>query len=251
MSSYQKDDQKLSAEKAGKAAGAVLAFGKAGRKARMDADYSDATFISDRLYNLILIGTVLWGVLLSAFLCAKIGNRFDMDPVAFIILYLVVAISGCIIAAKSTKPLWSFLGFNMVAVPSGLLISTVVSAYLEMDPDIVLYAMVYTGLITIGMFGLTIAFPDFVGRLGGMLGMCLGGMIFCEIILLVFGIRQNVLDWVGAGLFSVYIAYDIYRSQNFARTVDNAIDCALDIYLDIANLFLRILRIMAKSKSDD
>ena len=46
-----------------------------------------------------------------------------------------------------------------------------------------------------------------------------------------------------AALFSLYIGYDFYRSQQFAKTVDNAVDCALDIYLDIVNLFLALLRI--------
>jgi FtsH-binding integral membrane protein len=32
--------------------------------------------------------------------------------------------------------------------------------------------------------------------------------------------------------------------------VDNAIDSALDIYLDIANLFIRLLRIFGSKKDD-
>ena len=55
-------------------------------------------------------------------------------------------------------------------------------------------------------------------------------------------------DWIAAGLFSLYIGYDVYRSQQFAKTVDNAVDCALDIYLDIANLFIRLLSIMGKKR---
>nr|MCR5618576.1 Bax inhibitor-1 family protein [Lachnospiraceae bacterium] len=55
--------------------------------------------------------------------------------------------------------------------------------------------------------------------------------------------------WIGAALFSGYIGYDFWRAQQFPKTLDNAVDCAVDIYLDIINLFLRILRILAGSRS--
>ena len=252
MSYSDRDLRERDPENAKKAAGTVLAIGKAGREARLNADYSNASIISTRAYNAILTGTVLWGILLSAILCTLVGNVYEViNPLLFIILYLALAIGGCVLANKSHKPALSFLGFNMVAVPFGLLISTVVSQYLEVDPSIVYYAILDTGLITLGMFGLAMAFPGFVSKLSGMLLVCLGGMIFCELILLVFGVDQGITDWIGAGLFSLYIAYDIYRSQQFEKTTDNAIDCALDIYMDIANLFLRILSIIAKAKSKD
>ena len=53
-------------------------------------------------------------------------------------------------------------------------------------------------------------------------------------------------DWIAAGIFSLYISYDIHRSQQFAKAVDNAVDSALDIYLDLANLFIRLLSILAR-----
>ena len=67
-------------------------------------------------------------------------------------------------------------------------------------------------------------------------------------MLLILGRVQTVTSWIAAGVFSLYIGYDVYRSQQFPKTVDNAVDCALDIYMDIANLFLRILQILGKRK---
>ncbi len=77
---------------------------------------------------------------------------------------------------------------------------------------------------------------------------CLIGLLVCEVVLLIFRVDQVVTDWIAAGLFSLYIGYDIYRSQQFPMTVDNAVDSALDIYLDIANLFIRLLSIMGRRK---
>ena len=67
-------------------------------------------------------------------------------------------------------------------------------------------------------------------------------------VLLIFHVRQQVTDWIAAGLFSLYIGYDIYRSQNYPKTLDNAVDSALDIYMDIANLFVRVLQILGNSR---
>jgi FtsH-binding integral membrane protein len=98
------------------------------------------------------------------------------------------------------------------------------------------------------MTGAALAFPNLFARLGGALLGVLIGLLVCEIVLLILGRYQTVTDWIAAGLFSLYIGFDVYRSQQFAKTVDNAVDCALDIYLDIANLFIRLLQIMGKRK---
>ena len=49
----------------------------------------------------------------------------------------------------------------------------------------------------------------------------------------------------------MYIAYDVWRSQQFPPTMDNAIDSALDIYLDIINLFIDLLEIFGNKSSKD
>jgi FtsH-binding integral membrane protein len=54
----------------------------------------------------------------------------------------------------------------------------------------------------------------------------------------------TLVTWIGAAIFALYIGYDYWRAQQFPKTLDNAIDCSLDIYLDIINLFIRILRIL-------
>lgn len=232
------------------AAGAGAVMGKKARMLRMEADYSGATIISDRLYNLILAGTVLWGILVNVVLCLYAGDfTAYINPIVFYILYFVLCFAGVKISSLSDNPWISFLGYNMIVVPFGLLLSVTVRYYLGINPAIVTDAFIYTALISVGMLGAQMAFPKFFSKLGGMLLGCILGMLLCEILLLIFRVNQNTTDWICAGIFSLYIGYDIYRSQQFVKTVDNAVDCALDIYLDIANLFVRLLSIM--SKKDD
>ena len=47
-------------------------------------------------------------------------------------------------------------------------------------------------------------------------------------------------------IFSLYIGYDWYRAQAYPKTLDNAVDSAIDLYIDIVNLFLRILALMSR-----
>ena len=226
-----------------------LILGAAARKARLEAIVSEDKIISDRAYNGIMLGVLIWGLLINVLLCYTVRDVYDyIHPVLFLVLYIALAFGGIMLAAKSDKPLLSFLGYNMVVVPFGLVISTMVEAYGGVGSEIVTYAFLYTLVVTLGMTGAALAFPKFFSKIGGALAGVLIGMILCELLLLIFRVDQTVSDWIVAGLFSLYIGYDVYRSQQFAKTVDNAVDCALDIYLDIANLFIRILSILAKRK---
>ena len=226
-----------------------LMLGAAARKARLEAYVSEDQIISARAYNGILLGVLVWGLLINVVLCYTVGDVFRyVNPVVFLIGYAVLAFAGIFIAGRSHKPLVSFLGYNMVVIPFGLVLSITVEAYGGVDSAIVTYAFLYTLVVTLGMTGAALAFPQLFSKLGGALAGVLLGLILCEVLLLLFRIPQSVSDWLVAGLFSLYIGYDVYRSQQFAKTVDNAVDCALDIYMDIANLFIRILRIMGKKK---
>ena len=174
-----------------------------------------------------------------------------INPVAFLILYLVLAFGGIFIASKSDNAAISFLGYNMVVVPLGLAISAMVAEYGGIDSQVVKDAFLYTLVVTLAMLGIEMMFPAFFEKLGMALLGCLIALMLCEVVLLLFRVRQNVTDWIASGLFSVYIAYDIHRSQQFPKTLDNAVDCALDIYLDMANLFLRLLRILGSKNNNN
>ena len=226
-----------------------LMLGSAARKARLTAVVSEDQLVSNRVYNGILLGVLAWGLLINVLLCFTVGSVYlYIKPIPFLIGYAVLAFAGIFIAGRSHKPLVSFLGYNMVVIPFGLMISTVVDAYGGPDSSLVADAFLYTLVISLGMAGSALAFPELFKKLGGMLFGVLLGLVLCELVLLILGRVQTVTSWIAAGVFSLYIGYDVYRSQQFPKTVDNAVDCALDIYMDIANLFLRILQILGKRK---
>ena len=56
------------------------------------------------------------------------------------------------------------------------------------------------------------------------------------------------MDYVMVVIFAGYIGFDWAKAQAYPKTLDNAIDSAADIYVDIVNIFIRILSIMGNKK---
>lgn len=226
----------------------MASFSQSRREDRLNAYYAPQDIVDNRTYNTVLGGTVLEGIIVNVILCTLVGNVYDyINPLAFLILYFVCAIAGMTMSAKSDSPIISFIGYNMVVVPVGLVISTSVFAYGGVDSPIVTQAFLYTFIVVAIMVAASITFPEFFSKLGRVLGVALLTLILIQVVGIFTGIGAGTnawIAWIGAGIFSLYVGYDFWRSQQFEKTVDNAVDSAVDIYLDIANLFLYILRIL-------
>ena len=90
-------------------------------------------------------------------------------------------------------------------------------------------------------------FPEFFRKISGALTIALLLVIVVELVeIFVFGIHHGVLDWIVVLIFCGYIGYDWGRANQIPKTLDNAIDSAAALYMDIINLFLRILRILGR-----
>ena len=74
-------------------------------------------------------------------------------------------------------------------------------------------------------------------------------IIIGSALCMFLGWSTYYLSSFAAAIFSLYIGYDMYRAQRYPKTADNAVDCAVDIYLDIINLFLRLLRILGRRRN--
>ena len=218
------------------------------REKRLRVSCTETNMLSARAYNIALGGVVFYGILLNYLMCLIFGNMLEsINPIIFLIGYFVSCISGIMMSSRSSNPAISFLGYNLVVIPIGIVLSSIVISY-DLSSAIIRDAFLYTLLITGCMIALSVVHPQLFASLGKVLFASLIGLLIAELIVSLLGVDQVITSWVGAGLFSVYIGYDFYRSQQFAKTLDNAVDCALDLYLDIINLFLDILKILSKKK---
>ena len=94
------------------------------------------------------------------------------------------------------------------------------------------------------VFGaLGMAFPSFFARIQGVLAVSLLAVIVVEVVMMALGVRQNLTDLVVILLFCGFIGYDVYRASTDAPTLENALWYAIEIYLDVVNVMLRLLSI--------
>lgn len=211
---------------------------------------ADAVIIPRGIYNLLMGLCLFWGFAVNTFMCVFFGAQvtewamtgYNMGILA--VGYLVVAIIGITINTRSSVPIVSFIGYNLVVVPMGLILCPLLSYY---DIASIQYAFGVTAFLTLVMMGLSYIFPQFFAKIGGALLIALIACIIGEVVcIFLFPGVLGIWDWIIAGLFCLYIGYDWYRAQTIPATVDNAIDAACALYIDIINLFIRVLEIVGK-----
>ncbi len=205
--------------------------------------------LSERAFNGVIGGVLLWGFLLNYLTVAFWGDDVvrmlsrDGASTVFFIAYFVLAIVGGILIRRPS-PVLSFVGYNLIAVPVGMVLCLALQGAANSD---VKTAVLMTAIVTLVFMIAATVFPDFFLSLGRVLLFGLGMLIVGGLVCALF-FPQATFAWVGAGLFSLYIGYDWARANTCARTLDNAVDLAANLYLDIINLLLRILEIMARKK---
>ena len=219
------------------------------RAIRLAEVYEETELLSKSKYNASICLVLIYGLVLNAYICKFYSDyALRMNPLLLILVYIVCCILGIALTNKATNPVLSFIGYNLVVIPMGLTLSVVIAGYGGINAPVIMEACILTAGITAVMTAGAIIKPALFSRIGGFLSVSLIGLLVVGIIQL-FILRDFLLmSYIGAALFSLYIGYDIYRAQQFAPTMNNAIQCALDIYLDVINLFMRILRILGRKR---
>lgn len=207
---------------------------------------TDDPIVGAGIYNLVIGLTLIWGFAVNYWMVTNIDPEAiaSVNPWIFFIGYFASCFFGIYLFQKSSNPVVSFIGYNFVVVPFGLIINMVVSQY---DPELVTEAIRITGLVTIAMMCLGTLFPAFFQKIAGALAIALLLVIVVELIeVFIFNTHHGILDWIVVLIFCGYIGYDWGRANQIPKTIDNAIDSAAALYMDIINLFLRILRILGR-----
>lgn len=206
--------------------------------------------IPERSFNLIIGAVLLWGFALNYLMVALYGAQIGrmmagVNPLLFLVGYFVLVIAGSVLLKKDS-PVLSFIGYNLIALPIGVVVCACVTG---VPVSIVKSAVLVTAIVTLSFMILATVFTGFFLSMGRALGAGLLIAIVAELVTtLIFRVHSSVYEWVFVGIFSLFIGYDWARANTCARTVNNAIDLAANLYLDIINLFLRILEIMSKRK---
>jgi len=207
---------------------------------------TDAEIISAGKYNFVIGVVLFWGFFVNWLIVKNVDPLFlrSINLWVFLIGYFASCFFGVYLFRKSDNPFVSFIGYNFVVVPFGLIVNMIVSQY---NPEVVIEAIKISGGVTVLMMILGSMFPGFFKKISGALTMALIVVIVIEVFqLFILKIHQNWIDWVIAVIFCGYIGFDWGRANQIPKTIDNAVDSAAALYMDIIILFLRILRILGR-----
>jgi FtsH-binding integral membrane protein len=207
----------------------------------------DTNLISSRAYNLIIGLTIAAGFAINFVMAYFFTKQILSIPlVAVIIAYFIMSLGGMFVVHKSTSAFVSGVGFVVMAVGMGLILTFIFNAY---ELSSVYMAFGITATVAIVMTVLATFFEQFFLSLGRGLFIGLIAAIVLELLCsFIFPGALELIDYGVILLFAGFIGFDWARAQQFPKTANNAIDAAADLYIDIVNVLIRVLEIIGAAK---
>ena len=200
----------------------------------------DGTAISKRIYNVLIGIIILYGLGINVAECYYLKDFFtNMNKWVFIVGYIVLAFGGILLIHKAKKPFVSFLGYNIMCLPIGGVVSICVG---KANQIAVLQAFITTTIIVALMTLLGTIWQDFFIKTGRVLIASLTILLIVVVsTVLITGTTPIIYSWIASGIFTLFIGYDWARAQVSPKTMGNAVMNAASLYLDIINLFAHLL----------
>jgi hypothetical protein len=201
--------------------------------------------IGIRSYYLIISVIVLWGLILTAII-ASMSTGLNLNGWQFLYIGFALPIAGCFTISLSDNLFLKFIGYHMIVVPFGIIIEPLINHYMHSsNPNVVSNSIFITIAITVLMCGAGVCFPKFFEKIKNVLFIGLIALLFVLVGCIIFQVHNlGIISYFAALLFSLFIGYDMHRAYSVTKTIRNAIDIAVGLYLDILNLFLYILKIV-------
>lgn len=209
--------------------------------------------LSERMYFfmltlLVFMGFAIMGVCAGfaaspAFLHAIMRNYLMVVIVCFVASLGSVFIMNRGHETQSVS--LSLAGYALMVLSLGFTTSLTLLYY---DLDTISAAFMATAGVTVVMGCLGLAFPKAFAKMQGALFFSLLGIIVIEGIMLLFHVSTYWLDYIVVVLFAGFIGRDFYTALNAQPTMANAIFNACQLYLDILNVFVRILSILGNRR---
>lgn len=208
-----------------------------------------------KVYGILLCQIIVTMGIMTMFMYIEPVREYSkqnpwMWIVAFCLTFVILIVLACCEGVRRTFPL-NMIFLGLFTLCEAFLLGTVAAHY---DADAVLIAV---GITAVVVFALTIfAFQtkwDFT---------MMGGMLFVLVIVLFcFGIAAAIIQSkilslvyasIGALIFSAYIVFDtqlmLGGKHKYSLSPEEYIFAALNLYLDIVNLFLFILTIVGAAR---
>ena len=206
--------------------------------------------LSDRA-AVALLGFFVVGGLVGTAIVSAITYNMQLNLWVALLFGLGLPFLGIYISASSDQWPVSLFGFGLVFLPFGALIGPFAAQY---QLDSVVQVLVITLIVSTCMWIVGMMIPPIAqhwsGYIVGILLVFIAGDV-ARAFMPMFGVQPTVLgvwDWIVAAFFSLLIIYDVNKAMQGPKTVDAMVDGAVGIYLDIINIFVRLLAASGKKR---
>ena len=211
---------------------------------------TDGQELSRRAYNAAIGIVLVIGLMINAamaqYLPASAFEIMAQYPWAVLIGFIVAAFGSVFVIYKSDNPTVSFIGFIVLSAAFGYLVAATIQSYTDAS---VTRAFMLTAAISLAMVVAATIVPNIFAKMGTALFAALVIALIAEVATVFFTHSDPIaFDYIFVVIFSLYIGYDWQKAQAYPPTLDNAVDSAADIYVDVVNLFIRILIIIGREK---
>lgn len=213
-------------------------------------DRSGSDTLSRRAFLGLIGGLTFYGLALNAVLATwAMQVHFQPGLVLMLVLAIGLPLAGIFIASRARSVPVALLGYHLLLVPMGLILGPILSVYINIGGmAIVTRALMLTGSTVGVMTLLGLSYPNIFAKLGGVLFASLMALVVLRLVSFFVPALAAAgwIDWLAAGIFTLYIGYDCHRAMAIPATGRNSVDVAISLYLDIYNLFLTILRLLSR-----
>ena len=201
--------------------------------------------LSDRAFYLLIGAALLFGFFVNALEVMFLTDFFlSWNPTVFLIVYLVMVIVGCIMSVWSRNPVISFIGYCMVVLPLGAVLSIYLPAFTYKT---ITSAFLVTTFLSLFMIILALVYPRVFNSIFALLGIAVLVALIYQIVAIFTGFGNNTwVDWLIVLLFSAYVGFDVSLARVRPRTVNNAVASACAIYVDLIYVFIRLVAIFGR-----
>lgn len=206
-----------------------------------------------KVYSILTVQLLITAIFTSICL-ASVGMQEFMvrNPSLMgicIVVYMISMYTLVCYPKVSRAVPWNYLLLFLFTAAMSYLVGFISSQY---SPRIVAAAAILTALMMIGLTAYACYTKTDFTMCGGLLfaaGFILIGMIFVGIFI-TNKFYHSLLCGMTLVLLSVYVIYDtqlIVGKHSYKYMIDDYILAALNLYLDIINMFLTLLKILGKA----
>lgn len=202
--------------------------------------------LSDRTFYLSIGLFLLLGFGVNALEVVFLAEFFaSWNALAFLIVYMVMVIVGCIMSVVSRNPVLNFIGYCMVVLPIGAVLSLYLPAQAH---GTIVSAFMVTTFLSLFMIIFALVYPRAFSSVFALLSLALFVALIYQIVAIFLNFGNNTwIDWLVVLVFSAYVGFDVSLARARPRTLNNAIASACALYMDLVFIFIRLVSIFGRN----